>query len=329
MIRKTLRLPGLALFLGASLLLSACGGDEPTPTPTATKIPAAGPTATPTRAPIPTPTVEPMGTLEMRVTDLPNPAITAIIIVAEEIQVHRTSDGEWVTVVEGPFSFDLIALAGVEAILGSQPLAPDTYTQIRLRIASATIVEGGVETEASVPSDTIKVVRPLTIRAGETTIATLDFDAERSVVSQGNGRFQLKPVIKLLVRKEGEPFQPESQATTTATPTATATATLTPAESPTPTATPTATPEPTGEFFLYIEAPETTESIVAEASLTVVGRTRIDAVVSVGDVFAEVDEDGRFRVPVQLQEGPNIIEVVVSLESGEELVEILVVVYSP
>lgn len=98
----------------------------------------------------------------------------------------------------------------------------------------------------------------------------------------------------------------------------------------TPTPTATALPLPSGdEFLLSIEEPFDIESIVDESSIEVVGRTRVDAVVSVGNDFAEIDEDGRFRVPVQLEEGPNIIEVVASLESGEELVEILVVIYSP
>ena len=88
-------------------------------------------------------------------------------------------------------------------------------------------------------------------------------------------------------------------------------------------------PEPTAEFFLDIEEPVSVESVVAESAITVVGRTRIDAVVSVGAIFADIDDDGRFRVPVELEEGPNIIEVVASAGSGEELVEILVVIYSP
>ena len=71
------------------------------------------------------------------------------------------------------------------------------------------------------------------------------------------------------------------------------------------------------------------ESIVAEPTITVTGRTRIDAAVSVGVEFVDIDEEGRFSVPVLLEVGPNIIQVVASLESGEELVEILVVVYSP
>ena len=77
--------------------------------------------------------------------------------------------------------------------------------------------------------------------------------------------------------------------------------TPTPTPSPTatvsPVASPTATPDQTKEFFLDIEAPVSVESVVSESSITVVGRTRIDAVVS--------------------------------LESGEELVDILVVIYSP
>ena len=99
---------------------------------------------------------------------------------------------------------------------------------------------------------------------------------------------------------------------------------------PTSTVTPsTATPEATGDFFLTIEEPSEPESIIAEASITVVGRTRLDATVSVNDVFANVDEDGRFRVGVDLELGPNIVEVVASLDSGEMLDQVLVIIYSP
>ena len=304
--RELLRLPALGGLLVASLLLAACGGDDPT----ATASPIPSPKATATRTPTPTPS---MGTLEVRVTDLPSPVITAIDITVEEVQVNSASDGQWQTVVQGPVSFDLIKLVGVEDILGSGDLAPGQYTQIRLKVTSTTITQDGETSEAKVPSDTLKIVRPFTIVAGQTTIATLDFDATRSVVTQGRGNFLLKPVIKLLVRKEGESFQPEAEPTFT----------------PTATATPTPTQEPTGEHFLAIEQPESVESIVADPSITVIGRTRIDAVVTVGAVFAEVDENGRFQVPVQLEEGPNIIEVIASLESGEELVEILVIIYSP
>ena len=106
--------PYLLLVLG--LVLIGCGGGgDPTATPTTTPLPTATPTLTPTV------TAETTGTLEVRVTDLPNPAIE---IVAEQVQVHSASTGEWMTVVEGPVSFDLIALAGIEEILAAALCPP-------------------------------------------------------------------------------------------------------------------------------------------------------------------------------------------------------------
>ena len=58
-----------------------------------------------------------------------------------------------------------------------------------------------------------------------------------------------------------------------------------------------------------------------------VGRTRVDAVVTVNDTVVEPDGDGRFEATVQLEEGPNIIEIVSSVASGEQLELVLVVIY--
>ncbi len=252
---RVVRPLALMLLLALGVVLSACVGDDATATPTTTATTVAPSTS-------PTSTADADGTLEVRVTDLPNQAITAVEIVAEQVQVHSASTGEWITVVEESVNFDLIAVAGVEEVLGSGTLEPGEYTRIRLTITAATITVDGEQIEATVPGETLRIVRPFTIEAGETTIATLDFDAEKSVVAQGNGSYLLKPVVTLLVRKSDEPFQPAGE--TTATP----------------------TQEATGDFFLEIEEPEEIESIVAEATITVVGRTRIDAVVSVDDIFA-------------------------------------------
>ena len=85
----------------------------------------------------------------------------------------------------------------------------------------------------------------------------------------------------------------------------------------------------TGSLFLTIEKPESLESVVSTAAITVVGRTLVNAVVSVNDLFADVDQDGRFTVPLQLEEGPNIIQVVASVETGEEKAETITLIYSP
>jgi hypothetical protein len=250
-------------------------------------------------------------------------------LIVENIEVHSAGSGEWEVAVEGPTTFDLIAVKGIEELLGASALPVGRYTQVRLNITAATIVEDGVEVEAIVPSDVLRIVGTFVIEEGATTIATLDFDAEQSVVRQGQRGFLLRPVVKLLVRDGDEPFrpQPESTHVPEETPVAIPTPRATPSTPATPPAS--ATPDPTGEFFLTIESPDRSEAVVAEASITIIGRTRIDATISVNDIFADVDEDGRFQVPVQLEEGPNIIEVVTSISTGETLSEVIVVIYSP
>ena len=92
--------------------------------------------------------------------------------------------------------------------------------------------------------------------------------------------------------------------------------------SPTPLAT-------EGDFFLQLVEPAEVEVNTSESTLTVVGRTRVDAVVTIDDSIVEPDVDGRFSLTVELEEGPNIIEVVASVASGEQEELVLVVIYLP
>ena len=75
--------------------------------------------------------------------------------------------------------------------------------------------------------------------------------------------------------------------------------------------------------------PEATEIFIQESSINVVGRTRVDAVITVNDIVLEPDIDGRFETTVVLEIGANIIEVVVSVLSGEQEDLVLVVIYLP
>ena len=76
-------------------------------------------------------------------------------------------------------------------------------------------------------------------------------------------------------------------------------------------------------------------SFVTTASITLVGRTRVDAsvtvaleFVTVGREFLDVDEDGLFSSDLALEEGPNTIEVLASVDTGE-VSTVLVVSYEP
>ncbi len=114
-------------------------------------------------------------------------------------------------------------------------------------------------------------------------------------------------------------------------PTATPTATPRP-PTPTPvppTATPTPAPTPTPlprVFFLQVQEPSD-ESVVATAQIAVKGATQPDATVSVNGNIAPVDERGRFAATVSLSEGPNVIDVVASDLSGNQVAKSLAIIY--
>jgi len=363
-----------AALLAVASLLAACSAPGEPATPMAPPTSEAQPTATspapsPTPPPPPTPTPAgtqvQAGTLEVRITDAPDPEVTSVLVTVTGVEVHRADPGEWRTVVEGPASFDLIALTGVEAILGARPLEAGRYTQVRLEIDTIEVTRAGETEEAEVPSGTLKLVGAFLLEPAETTIITLDFDVDRSLVQRVGKPPLFKPVVKLIIGEPGAPGKPTvpltgapptpapSPVTTEAPPptatalpeTATPTATTAPAETATPAATitpteaptaappespaPTPTQDPTGALFLAIESPADLVEIVTEDTVEITGRTRIDALVSVNDEIVDVDENGRFSATVALEEGDNVIEIVASIATGEEVGESLVIFYEP
>lgn len=170
------------------------GEDEeeatPTPTPTATATPT--PTATPTATPTPS----------------------------------APAEGGWIDIPVEDGSFDLVELGkeGVEALLAQDDLVPaGKYTQIRVIIDEDTPVEVTYSdpdnldedgdpvlttVDAKLPSGELKFVRPFEVVDGTTTIITLDFVVEDSVVftgasgKDGGVKVILKPVVKLSVERE-------------------------------------------------------------------------------------------------------------------------------
>ena len=310
----------IAVIIPLVLLVVACGKAEPTSTPT----PPSG-----------------SGTLEVRVTDAIDPEVSKVFVQVSEVTVHREGTGEWETVVVGPETFDLMALTGVEGVLGESSLPVGRYTQVRLNVLDVQIERDGELLEAEVPSGVLKLVGTFKLEEEVSTIITIDFDVEKSLVARGNGSYLFKPVVKLITREPGIPGEETAPLTDLPTPIVTPvpTATATPSPTPTPVETvapsstvtpaPTPTQDPTEVFFLAMESPEETESFVTDDSIEVVGRTRIDAVVSVNDTVVEVDTEGRFSHTVQLEEGPNVIEVVSSIATGDELDQVIVVIYTP
>ena len=172
----------------------------------------------------PTPGAD-QGIIEIRVTDPPPADVTSAIVYLTDIEVHKVSDdtGEWISIIEVPPPFDLMdVLNGVEEILGSAIVGAGKYTQIRMYVEKVeveiAIDDTTVKITAEVPGEKLKIVRPFTVEAGVTTVLTLDFDGEKSLVlpgkdiASGKERAIFKPVVKLLIEKEkGETEQEQEQ----------------------------------------------------------------------------------------------------------------------
>ncbi len=165
--------------------------------------------SSPTAAPAPT-SAPSTGTVEIRVTDAPPQGVTKVMIAATSIEAQRSNaQGEsgWVTIVENPPVFDLVAVTGLEQVLGSDKLSEGSYGQVRLQIKSVTVTLQGKDMQASVPGDKLRVVGGFQVDAGKTTVLTLDFDADKSVVIAGPN-VQFKPVVKLLTQQPTDKPEP-------------------------------------------------------------------------------------------------------------------------
>ncbi|UCC91902.1 MAG: DUF4382 domain-containing protein [Candidatus Aenigmatarchaeota archaeon] len=145
------------------------------------------------------------GYLILQITDKPSLGIEKVEVTISRIQVHKVPEGNesgetgWITVANGPHTLDLVAIKDIKEILGKDALAAGIYTQIRLDIESAKVTIDGTEHDLSIPHKTVMLVRSFEIVEMETTILTLDFDAERSVHLAGaSGEYIMKPTIRII-----------------------------------------------------------------------------------------------------------------------------------
>ncbi len=150
------------------------------------------------------------GSLEVYVTDAPG-EVQRLDVTVSEIQVHRAgndSAGEdgWITVISDNRTFELIALRGVQELLGEEQLEAGHYTQIRLSVNQVT-VNDEIEAEIKLPSgeDKLMLVGQFEIKADCTTALTIDFDAYASLSFDDDVvTFEPKPTVKLRI---GEPCE--------------------------------------------------------------------------------------------------------------------------
>jgi hypothetical protein len=137
----------------------------------------------------------------VRLTDAPgtydavNLSIQNVVIV--------TDKGQY-TLPVSPTSIDILHFSlGKDTLLASTDIPAGTIQQIRLVLNTAgnTVVVGGTSFDLTTPSGQssgVKLNVHDTLTAGIDYTLKLDFDAARSIVLTGNGKYILKPVIRAI-----------------------------------------------------------------------------------------------------------------------------------
>jgi hypothetical protein len=155
----------------------------------------------------PTAPADQNGSLSINLTDSPA-SFDAVYIVVTKVEVNESanassSDSGWVTLNSTPQTYDLLTLKnGTEAVLGDTVLSPGQYNQIRLVIGSGSyVLMNGIRVDLTIPSGIqtgVKLIHQFNISANTRAKLTLDFDASRSIVIEGNGNLKLKPTIRIV-----------------------------------------------------------------------------------------------------------------------------------
>lgn len=147
------------------------------------------------------------GSGEIKLIMVDSPAdYNQVNIVVTRVEIHKTDTDEssgWFVINDISATYDLLTLRnGASTVLGTAKLDAGHYSQIRLVIgAGSNVVVGGITHPLEIPSGEesgMKLNHAFEIQPGLLYELILDFDAERSIVLTGSGKYLLKPVIRVV-----------------------------------------------------------------------------------------------------------------------------------
>ncbi|MCH8064148.1 MAG: DUF4382 domain-containing protein [Chloroflexi bacterium] len=226
---------------------------------------------------------------------------------------------------------DLVEVIGEAAVeLIQTHMEPGTYNKVFINVSKVTgELATGESVDIKLPSDKLQIDKPFVI--DESSVTSFVFDI--TVIGAGNDKSGVRYILQPVIGESGadQPFSDpviakKSKPAGVGRPVETEKVDM-PAEVAT------AVEEPVDDeiedLFLEIIAPEEDVVFVGDPTFLVSARTRLDAAVSVNDDLVDLNEEGMLEVLVDLEEGPNIIEVVVSVGTGEEVSAVLTIFYLP
>jgi len=141
-----------------------------------------------------------------------DPAIyDAVIIDVKDIKINYSSDtaNGWTSIAnQHPGSYDILRLVnGTDTLLADAELEQGRIEQIRLILGPDNFVKVNGQTirleTPSAQQSGLKLNIHQDVTAGILYKLLLDFDAARSIVKTGNGKYMLKPVIRTSMEATG------------------------------------------------------------------------------------------------------------------------------
>ena len=166
------------------------------------------------------------GTVSASITDAPACGYEAVVVTVHKVRIHQSGSENnpngagWKDItLNPPRTINLLSLndptQGNNGLdyLGETQLPAGHYTQLRLvleenkgnqPLVNYIILEND-STHTKIPLDTpsgiqtgIKLIHQFTVGSGQRVDLLFDFDACHSIVKTGNGKYNLKPVIKVI-----------------------------------------------------------------------------------------------------------------------------------
>ncbi|HEY0896730.1 MAG TPA: DUF4382 domain-containing protein [Sphingobacteriaceae bacterium] len=139
--------------------------------------------------------------LNVRITDAPG-AYDALFLSVKEVQVLTSDDLHILEVGDQPFDILRFRL-GKDTLLASRDIPAGHIREVRLVLNDSDnrVIIDGKSYELTTPSGQssgVKVKVDEALEAGVGYTLTLDFDAAKSIVRTGNGKYILKPVIRAI-----------------------------------------------------------------------------------------------------------------------------------
>lgn len=132
-------------------------------------------------------------------------ALSGVNIDIKSVEVHYANEAEgsggWVTINTNSGIYDLLLLQNdiMATIADDTKLPAGKITQLRLVLGpnNAVVISGDSEHFLKVPSAEIKINVDSYIPESLHLSIALEFDADKSIVIEGSGEFNLKPVIQV------------------------------------------------------------------------------------------------------------------------------------